>query len=325
MSIFDPQIERHPDLYPWTQQFKKAMHAGFWTVDKFDFTSDANDFQNRLTPNQQAIVVKVLTAIAQVEVAVKTFWGRLGDNLPHPSIQGMGYVMANVEEIHNDAYDKLLRVLGLEHVFREALSTTGVIGNRVNYLRKHVDKKFEDRQQYLFSLILFTLFMENCSLFSQFYIITWINRNLQVLGKTTNQVAYTAKEEVIHALVGIKLVQTIREECPELFTEEFKQIVQTEAKDAIRYEYEAIDWMLQDSDLPNFDVDALKAYLGNRMNDALIQIGFDPVIEVDNEALALSEWMDEELLLPTMTDFFDGDPIDYSKNTQSFEPDALFD
>jgi ribonucleoside-diphosphate reductase beta chain len=29
--IFEEQIARKPDHYPWTQEFISAMHDGFWT------------------------------------------------------------------------------------------------------------------------------------------------------------------------------------------------------------------------------------------------------------------------------------------------------
>ena len=48
------------------------------------------------------------------------------------------------------------------------------IEGRVNYLRKYNHKFYKDsKKQYVYSIILFTLFVENVSLFSQFYIINW--------------------------------------------------------------------------------------------------------------------------------------------------------
>ena len=70
---------------------------------------------------KREIIIRTLSAIGQIEIAVKTFWAKLGDNLPHPSIRDMGYVMANIEVIHNKAYERLIDVLGLEHVFEENL------------------------------------------------------------------------------------------------------------------------------------------------------------------------------------------------------------
>ena len=106
------------------------------------------------------------SAIGQIEVAVKTFWAKLGENLPHPSLADLGYVMANVEVIHNNAYERLLQILGLEEVFEENLKLEWIQG-RVNYLRKYTHKFYKNSQkQYLYALILFTLFVENVSLFS---------------------------------------------------------------------------------------------------------------------------------------------------------------
>ena len=130
--------------------------------------------------------------------------------------------MANVEVIHNNAYERLLKVLGLEVIFEENLKLDFIEG-RVNYLRKYNHRFYKDsKKQYVYSIILFTLFVENVSLFSQFYIINWFNRYKNVLKDTGQQVKYTRNEENIHALAGIKIINTIREEHPELFDEELE-------------------------------------------------------------------------------------------------------
>ena len=115
--LFNEQISRKPDLYPWTKEYIKTIHAGFWTHDEFSFSSDLQDFHVVLTEQEREMVVRTLSAIAQIEVAVKTFWAKLGENLPHPSLQDLGYVMANTEVIHNNAYERLLSVLGLEEIY----------------------------------------------------------------------------------------------------------------------------------------------------------------------------------------------------------------
>ena len=97
--IFDEQISRKPDHYPWTQPFKKAMQDGFWTDSEFSFSSDKQDFLVHLTPQEQVIVTRALATIGQLEISVKKFWARLGDNLPHPSLSDLGGVMSYIEII----------------------------------------------------------------------------------------------------------------------------------------------------------------------------------------------------------------------------------
>jgi len=176
MSIFEEQLSRKPNHYPWTEQFIESMHNGFWTDKEFSFTSDVQQFKTELDDQQREIIVRVLSAIGQIEVAVKSFWARLGENLPHPALQDLGYVMANTEVIHNNAYERLLTVLDMEDIFEENLKLDFIQG-RVNYLRKYTHKFYSSsKKQYLYALTLFTLFVENVSLFSQFYVINWFAR-----------------------------------------------------------------------------------------------------------------------------------------------------
>lgn len=322
--IFDEQISRKPNHYPWTEKFIEAMHNGFWTDKEFNFSSDIQDFKVNLSEKEKEIIIRTLSAIGQIEIAVKTFWAKLGENLPHPSLSDLGYVMANVEVIHNNAYERLISILGLENVFEENLKL-GWIEGRVKYLRKYTHRFYKDsKKQYLYALILFTLFVENVSLFSQFYVINWFSRFKNVLKDTDQQVRYTRNEENIHALVGIKLINTIREEYPELFDEELTEKIMKEASEAFESESEIIDWMVNGIQEEGLNAITLKEFVKNRINSSLEQIGFPQVFEVDKGILSTTMWFEEELLGNNMTDFFHSKPTEYSKKSQCFDESELF-
>jgi ribonucleoside-diphosphate reductase beta chain len=322
--IFDEQISRKPNHYPWTEAFIQAMHDGFWTDKEFNFKSDLQQFKVELDDQLREIIVRTLSAVGQIEVAVKTFWAKLGDNLPHPALQDLGYVMANVEVIHNNAYERLLTVLELEDIFEENLKLDFIQG-RVKYLKKYTHKFYKDsKKQYLYALILFTLFVENVSLFSQFYIINWFARFKNVLKDTDQQVKYTRNEENIHALVGIKIINTIREELPELFDAELFDKIAQEAQEAFKAESKIIDWMINGLEADGLSAPILKEFIKNRINESLQQIGFNSVFEIDETLIAKTVWFDEELLGNNMTDFFHSRPTEYSKKNQSFGEEDLF-
>lgn len=322
--IFDEQISRKPDHYPWAQEFIEAMHNGFWTDKEFSFTSDVQDFKVSLNDTEKDIIIRTLSAIGQIEVAVKKFWSKLGDNLPHPSLTDLGYVMANVEVIHNNAYERLLKVLGLEDVFEENLKLDFIEG-RVNYLRKYNHRFYKDsKKQYVYSIILFTLFVENVSLFSQFYIINWFNRYKNVLKDTGQQVKYTRNEENIHALAGMKIINTIREEYPDLFDKELEDRILYESKCAYVSESKIVDWMINGYDEKGISAPILKEFIKNRINESLEQIGFPKAFDVDKDLLVNTIWFEEELLGNNATDFFHTRPVEYAKNSQTFDADDLF-
>jgi len=323
-KIFDEQISRKPNLYPWTEEFIEAMHNGFWTDKEFSFKSDVQQFKVNLTEQEREIIIRTLSAIGQIEIAVKTFWAKLGENLPHPAMQDLGYVMANTEVIHNNAYERLLSVLGLEDVFEENLKLEWIQG-RVKYLRKYTHKYYKDsKKQYLYAIILFTLFVENVSLFSQFYVINWFARFKNVLKDTDQQVKYTRNEENIHALVGIKIVNTIRQEYPELFDEDLENKIIQEAGEAFKSEAKIVDWMINGIQEDGLTAPIVKEFIKNRINESLVQIGFRKAFEVDKEILKETKWFTEELFGNNMTDFFHQKPTEYSKKDQCFDESELF-
>ncbi len=324
MSIFVEQLSRKPNLYPWTEQFIESMHNGFWTDKEFSFKSDVQQYKTELTQQEQDIIARTLSAIGQIEVAVKTFWAKLGENLPHPALQDLGYVMANTEVIHNNAYERLLSVLDMEDIFEQNLKLDFIEG-RVNYLRKYTHKFYKDsKKQYLYALILFTLFVENVSLFSQFYVINWFARYKNVLKDTDQQVKYTRNEENIHALVGMKIINTIREESPELFDDELEERIAQEAVCAYKAEGKIVDWMINGIQEDNLSAPIVKEFIKNRINNSLDQIGFKTVFNIDNSLIEPTMWFEEELLGNNMTDFFHSRPVEYSKKNQSFDEADIF-
>ena len=323
--IFEEQISRKPDHYAFCQEFISAMWAGHWTPNEFNFKSDVHDFKTKLTDQEKAIIEKTLSAVGQIEVAVKKFWAKMPDTLRHPSLADLGYTMANIEVIHNIAYEKLLTSLDLHIVFEENLKLE-IIQGRVKYLRKYLEKNYEDeKKQYIYALILFTLFVENVSLFSQFYTILWFGRFKNVLKDTNQQVLYTKNEELIHAQAGIKLIQTIQEEYPELFDEDLKNKIISEAKEAFNSESKIIDWMIGDYSDKRINAKIVKEYVKWKINDSLKQIGFGEIYEINDDLYRDFEWMNEEVLGNNMTDFFYKRPVDYSKKHANFDAANLFD
>ena len=322
--IFEEQISRKPDYYPWTQNYIEAMQNGFWTHREFNFQSDIQDYKVTLTPQEREIIVRALSTIGQLEISVKKFWAKVGENLPHPTINDLGYVMANSEVVHGDAYERLLDVLGIDDSFDRILQED-IIRGRVIYLRKYLQPFAPDKKkQFVYSLILFTLFVENIALFSQFYTISYFGRFRNLLKDTNKQVEYTSREENLHAMIGIKLINVIRDEHPELFDDELKQKIISESLLAIEYECKIIDWIVNGYSVENLNTPLLREFIKNRMNESLVQIGFEKLFEVDKEMVKKTLWFDEQILGNNMTDFFHSRPIEYSKKGQSFNQSDLF-
>lgn len=325
MSIFDERKNYKPFVYDdITLPLIEAMWKGHWTHLEFDFKSDKQDYHTKLTTEEKELIKRAILMISQVEVAVKSYWSNIGKLLPQPEIGDMGGVFGGIEVIHSRAYSEILTVLGLEDEFIQLLQEP-IIKGRVDYLSKYVNKIYKnDRKNIVYSLILFTIFIENISLFSQFYTILGFNRYKNVLKDVANVVSYTSKEETLHAEGGMALIRQIRLEHPELFDAELEAKVYEEVQEAVKAESGIIKWILQGYENEFLSEEILTNYLKDRLNTSLEQIGYEPQFEIDKENLEITEFMKEEIYAPTLTDFFNQRPIDYQKKSQKFSEETLF-
>jgi len=324
-SIFEKRLSYKPfDYSEITDPLINAMWASHWTHNEFNFKADVQDYHTTLSEQERDVIKRAILLISQVEVAVKSYWSNIGKHLPKPEIADMGAVFGGVEVIHSRAYSEILTKLGLEEEFTTLLENEPVL-NRVTYLNKYVDRVYaDDRKQFLYSLILFTLFTENVSLFSQFYTILGFNRYKAVLKDTANVVQYTSKEENLHAEGGMALVNQIRAEHPELFDADLESRIWEEAQVALDAEHNLIKWILQGFENEFLSESILNNYLKNRVNESMRRIGFAFEFPVNEQELEVTAWMDEEVYASALSDFFHKKPIDYAKSTKSYTADDLF-
>lgn len=229
------------------------------------------------------------------------------------------FISGNSEVRHLDAYSHLLELLWLNKDF-ENIDKIPAIQDRITYLDKAKKTK-----TFTNNLILFSLFIEHISLFSQFLIIMSFNKHKNVLKGISNAVEATSKEENLHGMFGIDLANIIKEEHPELFTEEhIKEIIYL-AEKALKAELKVIDWIFSDGDLDFLSKETTMNYIKDRFNNAFKEIGIDHRFEVNDELLGKTEWFDEELNATKHTDFFYKRPVNYNKKSQSITEDDLFD
>ena len=94
MSIFEKRTNYKPFEYGYiTEPLIDAMWAGHWTHNEFNFKDDVQDFKTKLTPEQQEILIRSVLLTSQIEVAVKSYWTKLGFIFPKPEFSDMGAVL----------------------------------------------------------------------------------------------------------------------------------------------------------------------------------------------------------------------------------------
>ncbi|MDX1331935.1 MAG: ribonucleotide-diphosphate reductase subunit beta [Robiginitalea sp.] len=323
-NIFEKRINLKPYEYPQLYEYVPAIRHSYWIHTEFNFTSDVQDFKTRLNDVERNAIKNTMLAISQIEVAVKTFWGDIYHRMPKPEIGAVGATFAESEVRHHDAYSHLLEILGLNHEFSN-LKKNPVIMKRVHYLETALkNAKSEDNREYAESILLFSLFIEHVSLFSQFLIIMAFNKHKNMLKGISNAVEATSKEEQIHGDFGIDIIKILQQENPDWFDDGYKQMIQDVCREAYEAESKIVDWIFEAGELEFLPKKVVEEFIKNRFNKSLESIGIKKIFDVNEAILQETEWFDDEIIGTKHGDFFVKRSINYSKRTQSITSEDLF-
>lgn len=323
-NIFEPRVNILPYQYPQLLEYKDAIRHSYWIDTEFNFTTDINDFKTKVSDSEREAIKRTMLAIAQIEVSVKTFWADMYKRMPITEIGDVGMTFAESEVRHKDAYARLIRILGLEEEFKTVVEIPAIKG-RINYLKKYLNgTRSRDDKMYTKSVLLFSLFIEHVSLFSQFLIMMSFNKDRNIFKGISNVVEATSKEEDIHGNFGSEVINIIKNENPEWFDEEFNQLIYSASKKAYQAECDILDWIFEKGELEFLPKETVKEFIKNRFNNSLKRIDMEPIFEIDINKLETTTWFDVEILSTKEDDFFYKKSTAYNKKQKSITEDDLF-
>ncbi len=323
-DIFKKRINLKPYEYPELVEYVDAIRHSYWLHTEFNYTSDIQDFKVNINSSERNAIKNTMLAISQIEVAVKMFWADIYKKLPKPEIASVGVTFAESEVRHQDAYSHLLEILGLNNEF-EKIFDIPVINQRVKYLNNALEtSKSEDNKEFTRSILLFSLFIEHVSLFSQFLIIMSFNKYKNLFKGISNAVEATSKEEQIHGMFGIDVINIVKEEHPEWFDEQMNQDIYGSCQVAHDAEEKIIDWIFEEGEFDFLPKQIVKEFVKNRLNNSLESIGLKRMFKVDEKLINKTEWFDDEIIATKHNDFFNKRSINYNKRSKSVTSDDLF-
>ena len=324
MGLFDKRINYKPFEYPEILQFTEAINRSFWVHSEVDFTADTQDFHSHLSDAERSAIKRSLLAIAQIEVAVKSFWGSLYQHFPKPELNGLGSTFAECEFRHSEAYSRLVEVLGYNDEF-EKLVEVPVIRERINYLSRAMNNtKSSDKKAYSIALILFTILIENVSLFSQFAIILSFPRFKGWMKNVSNIISWTSIDEQVHANAGIFLINKIKEEYPEVLDEATELRIISMVRESIEIEEQIINWIFEEGEIDIIHKKDLLHFIKFRVDESLVKIGLPEQYFITMEQYHPMKWFEEEVFANSLDDFFAKRPVDYTKHDKSITANDLF-
>ena len=323
-DIFAKRASFKPYEYPELYEYTDAVRHSYWVHTEFNFTSDVQDFHINVNEAERNAIKNSMLAIAQIEVAVKSFWGDIYKKMPKSEIGAVGATFSESEVRHADAYAHLLEILGLNDEFLK-IKDIPVIQKRMDYLEKVIDlSRTEENRDYFKSVMLFSLFVEHVSLFSQFLVMMSFNKHRNLFKGISNAVEATSKEENLHGMFGIDVINIIKDEHPEWFDDSCKKGIVEACEEACTAEMEIVDWIFEAGELDFLPAQNVKEFIKHRFNNSLSAIGMPRHFEVNEVLLEETDWFDNEVIATKHVDFFNKRSINYNKRSSSVTSEDLF-
>ena len=313
-NLLQERVVYKPFEYPEAHDYWLKQQQAHWLHTEVPMMSDINDWKQNLTETEKNIVGSILKGFAQTETIVNDYWSGLVTKwFRKPEVIMMATTFGAFETIHAEAYSLLNETLGLDN-FSEFLEDEATMAKIENLMstRDNFDGE-DDLQDIAKSLAIFSAFTEGVNLFSSFAILLSFKMRNKLKG-VGQIVEWSIRDESMHSEAGCWLFRTLIKENPHLNTPDLKAAINEAALLSLKLELDFINKVYELGDLEGCSKDDLVAFIKNRVNTKLGDLGYGPIIDgIDTNALKRMKWFDSLSAGKQHTDFFASRVTNYSK------------
>lgn len=308
-----------PFKHKWAWEKYLAQCANHWMPQEVNMQRDIELWKspNGLTDDERRLVKRNLgffvtaDSLAANNIVLGTY-----RQITSPECRQFLLRQAFDEAIHTHAYQYIVESLGLDegevfNAYNEVDSIRDKDEFLIPFINILTDPSFktgtlETDQQLLRSIIVFACIMEGLFFYVGFVQILALGRQNKMTG-AAEQYQYILRDESMHCNFGIDLINTIKMENPQLWTEEFKTEIYGLFKRGVELEYAYAEDTMPRGVL-GLNASQFKEYLRFIANRRLQQIGLEPMFPGVTNPFP---WMSEMIDLKKEKNFFETRVTEY--------------
>lgn len=310
-------------LYPMKHSFAWTAYnvgnSNHWLPTEITMQNDIEQWrsQNTLTDDERRAFKTVLgffttaDSIAANNIVMATY-----RHITSPECRMYLLRQAYEEAIHTHAYQYIVESLGLDegeifNMYREVEA----IYNKDEFILSFNEGIFspdfktgtlDADQKFLENIVIFSLIMEGIFFYSSFAVMFGFQRQNKMIG-SAEQIQYIMRDESQHLNFGINLINTIKEEQPELWSPAFQQHVIDLVRKGTELEYIYAQTVFPRG-IFGMNADGFKQYIEYIADRRLVRVGLATQYNVTNPF----PWMSEAIDLNKEKNFFETRVTEYS-------------
>jgi len=298
-----------PFDYEWAFKYYHTHEKMHWLPEEVPLDNDVDDWSNKLEEGERELLTQLFRFFTQADVDVAQ--GYIHKFLPTfgktPEIAMMMSSFAAREAVHVHAYSLLLDTIGMPESEYQAFREYKEMKDKHEYLE---DFNMDTPQNIAKSLAVYSGFTEGMQLFSSFAILMNFSRFNKMKGMCTI-IDWSIRDESLHVEAMLRLFREFcKEKNDEINRNELENDVKNIARKMVELEDQFIELAFGLHQVKGLDKDEVKEYIRYITDRRLDQLGMSPVYYVTKNPLP---WLEELINSVEHTNFFEGQPTDYSK------------
>jgi ribonucleoside-diphosphate reductase beta chain len=307
MNLLTENPVYKPFRYPWAYEAWLTQQRVHWLPEEIPLADDVKDWHKTLTPGEQNLLTQIFRFFTQADVEVNNCYMKHYSQVFKPTeVLMMLSAFSNIETIHIAAYSHLLDTIGMPELEYSAFLKYKEMKDKFDYMQGFT---VENKHEIAKTLAAFGAFTEGLQLFASFAILL----NFPRFGKMKGMgqvVSWSVRDETLHCLSVIRLFRTFVQENPEIWTEELRSELTEICATIVHHEDAFIDLAFEMGAVEGLTGAEVKQYIRYIADRRLMQLGLNPIYDVDNNPLP---WLDEMLNAVEHANFFENRSTEYSR------------
>jgi ribonucleoside-diphosphate reductase beta chain len=293
--LLDPgfDLTLRPMKYPMFYDMYRDAIKNTWTVEEIDFSTDIVDLKNRLTPAEGHMIARLVAFFATGDSIVSNnLVLNLYKHINSPEARMYLSRQLYEEALHVQFYLTLLDTYIPDDDQRAeafaAVDNIPSIASKADFCYKwigSINKLDEirteaDRKSFLLNLICFAGCIEGLFFYGAFAYVYFMRSKglLNGLAAGTN---WVFRDESAHMGFAFEVINTVRDQQPELFDEDLEKRVVEMFNEAVDCEYEfAVD--LLEGGVSGLSAKDMRAYLEFVADQRMANLGMQPIFGSKN-------------------------------------------
>ena len=293
--ILEPglNLTLRPMKYPEFYEMYRDAIKNTWTVEEVDFSTDVADLHNKLSSAEQHLIRRLVAFFATGDsIVANNLVLNLYKHINAPEARMYLSRQLYEEALHVQFYLTLLDTYIPDMKEREAafaaIHNIPSIRKKAEFCFKWMDNvdeldelhTHEQRRQFLMNLICFASCVEGLFFFASFAYVYFLRSKglLHGLASGTN---WVFRDESCHMRFAFEVVDTVRQEQPELFDEELENDVVEMLTEAIDCEMQFAEDILQEG-VSGLSVIQMREYLEYIADQRLVNLGYQKRFNTKN-------------------------------------------